>query len=112
MTSGGELDIGFGSAVRMTAGDGRGEASCGTLIGTLRPWPWFGFISGFSDDGCEGWYEIAFRLGIKFRRGITGVTGGLPTLGADNDEEVDGGRARGRKKGRFAALREFGGSSE
>ena len=62
MTSGGELVIGFGSdvttvvVVTMTAGDGRGEASCGgTLMGTLRPRPWLGFKSGFSDGGCEGW---------------------------------------------------------
>jgi hypothetical protein len=97
----------------MTAGDGRGEASCGTLIGTLRLLPsWFGFISGFSDNGCEGWYEIAFRLGIKLRRGIRGAPGVLPTLCVDNGEEEDAGRGRGMKKGRFAALREFGGSSE
>lgn len=66
-------------------------------------------MSGFSDNGCEGWYEIAFRLGIKFRRGTTGV---LPTLDEDNCEEEDAGRARGAKKGTFAALRELGGSSE
>lgn len=95
----------------MTAGDGRGDASCGTLIGTLCPWPWFGFISGFSDNGCEGWYEIAFRLGIKLRRGLKRVPGMAPTLGVD-DREEDAGRGRGVKKGRFAALREFGGSSE
>jgi len=68
--------------------------------------------SGLSDAGCDGWYEIAFRLGIALRRGKRGgAPGALPTLGAHEVEE-DAGKARGVKNGRFAALREFGGSSE
>jgi hypothetical protein len=37
-TKRGELDVGFGSAVRMTAGDRKGEVSSsrGALIGTVR----------------------------------------------------------------------------
>jgi hypothetical protein len=57
------------NAVRMTAGDGWGEASCGTLIGTIRllPEPSVGLLSGY-----EGWNKIDFRLGVKLSRGIMG----------------------------------------
>ena len=46
-----------------------------------------------------------------------GTPGALPALlllGAQEgeDDDVDAGTVRGAKKGRFAALREFGGSSE
>jgi hypothetical protein len=41
------------------------------------------------------WDEIAFRLGIKLRRGIRGAPGVLPTLGALNSEGEDAGRGRG-----------------
>lgn len=52
-TRGGEADIGNGSDVNKTAGDGRGDA--GSLMG-VRPWSWWlGFLSGFSDGGCDGW---------------------------------------------------------
>jgi len=46
-----------------------------------------------------------------------GMPGALPALlllGARKceDDDVDAGMVRGAKKGKFAALREFGGSSE
>jgi hypothetical protein len=110
MTRGRELAIGFGPDVTITAADGRGEASCGgTLTGTLRPR--LGFRTGFSDGGCEGWYEIAFRLGIKLRRATIEATDVLLLLGDEKCGD-DAGMGRGAKNGRFAALREFGGSSE
>ena len=71
-------------------GDGWGEASCDTLIGTIRllPEPSVGLFSGFSDNDYEGWNKIAFRLGVELRRGIRGRQaswpGVLPTLDAEN----------------------------
>lgn len=66
----------------------------------------------------DGWNEIAFRRKAVLRRGIKGgAPDALPELGAqvgDTGTDVDAseGCARGTKKGRLAALREFGGSSE
>lgn len=89
------------------AGRGRGEAGSGRGKLSLC---WL--ANGLSDAGCDGWYEIAFRLGMRLRRGKRGgVPGAPPTLSA-RAVEGDAGRARGAKNGRFAALREFGGSSE
>lgn len=68
-------------------------------------------------DG-EGWYEMAFRREAVLRRGMKGgAPDELPELGAHGGDAGTGadageGSARGTKNGRFAALREFGGSSE
>jgi hypothetical protein len=74
--------------------------------------------SAVAPDG--GWYEMAFRLVVLLRRGRQGgAPDALPGLDAhwdDNDAgtgaDAGAGSARGMKNGRFAALREFGGSSE
>lgn len=59
---------------------------------------------------------MAFRREAVLRRWIKGgAPDGLLELGAqggDTGAEAGEGSARGTKKGRFAALREFGGSSE
>jgi hypothetical protein len=53
----------------------------------------------------RGWDEIAFRLGIKLRRGIRGAPGVLPTLGALNSEgERRGGNAWKDCKGGYRVL--------
>ena len=59
---------------------------------------------------------MAFRREAVLRRWLKGgAPDGLLELGAqggDTGAEAGEGSARGTKKGRFAALREFGGSSE
>lgn len=62
----------------------------------------------------EGWYEIAFRREAVLRRGMKGGALELGAHGGDAGAGTDAGEgsARGTKNGRFAALREFGGSSE
>jgi hypothetical protein len=42
------------------------------LLGTLALNPGVRLLNGFSDNGCEGWYDMAFRLGIKLGRGMRG----------------------------------------
>jgi len=68
-----------------------------------------------------GWYEMAFRREVVMRRGMKGgAPDALPELGAQGDgdagtgadADAGAGSARGTKNGKFAALREFGGSSE
>lgn len=72
-----------------------------------------GRTDAFSEpDG--GWYEIAFRREVVLRRGMKGGASGLGTEGDDAGTGADAGAgsARGTKNGKFAALRELGGSSE
>ena len=60
----------------------------------------------------SGWYETAFRRETVLRRGVMdGAPDATPELGAHGADAGEG-SARGMKNGRFAALREFGGSSE
>ena len=58
---------------------------------------------------------MAFRRVLVLRRGMKGGALGLGAEGDDDagtGEDAGAGRARGTKNGRFAALRELGGSSE
>jgi len=61
---------------------------------------------------------MAFRRVVVLRRGMEGgAPDALPELSAEGDDAGTGadagaGRARGTKNGKFAALRELGGSSE
>jgi hypothetical protein len=62
---------------------------------------------------------MAFRRVVLLRRGMKGgAPDALPELGAEGDDDAGtgadagAGSARGTKNGRFAALRELGGSSE
>src|SRR6266404_2329661 len=72
------------------------------------------------DRDSVGWYEMALRRRDEWRRGAKGgASEALKELSAHggDEEAVAGadpceGSARGRKKGRLAALRELGGSSE
>lgn len=75
---------------------------------------WLGRTADGTSDG--GWYEMAFRREVLLRRGRKGGASGLDPRWDDDDTgtgaDAGAGRARGTKNGRFAALREFGGSSE
>ena len=73
-----------------------------------------GRTDAFSVGPDGRWYEMAFRREVVLRRGMKGGASELGTEGDDAGTGADAGAgsARGTKNGRFAALRELGGSSE